>query len=77
MTLAHLVYRIASDPSFAARFAKEPHAAFKSFGIALDRDSVLAALSVLGDYERTLCSSAMRSKSREWYRPNHGGGVVD
>jgi hypothetical protein len=71
MTLAHLVYRIASDPSFAAQFAKEPHATLLSSGIVLDHDAGSAALAVLADSERTrrLCLPNQETEGREWYSP--------
>lgn len=71
MTLAHLVYRIASDPSFAAQFAKEPHTTLADYGITLDDHATSAALVVLGDpaRTRTLCSLQPGTGTGTWYSP--------
>lgn len=74
MTLAHLVYRIASDPSFAAQFAEEPHTTLLTHGITLDDSATSAALVVLGDPERTrtLCSLSPGTGTGSWYSPERG-----
>lgn len=74
MTLAHLVYRIASDPSFAAQFAKEPHTTLLTHGITLDDPATSAALVVLGDPKRTrtLCSLSPGTGTGSWYSPERG-----
>jgi len=43
MALEEVVYRISTDPSFAASMQSDPHAALKSAGLELD-DKVLASL---------------------------------
>lgn len=74
MTLAHLVYRIASDPSFAAQFAEEPHATLAAYGVTLDDPATSAALDVLGDpvRARTLCSLNPGTGTGTWYSPERG-----
>ena len=71
MTLAHLVYRIASDPVFAAQFAKEPHTTLLTSGITLDDHVTSAVLAVLADAERAdaLCTRDQGIEALEWYSP--------
>jgi hypothetical protein len=71
MTLAHLVYRLASDPAFAAEFVKEPQATLRTSGFVLDDEATSAVLSMLGDSGRThvLCSSSQSRVPRDWYCP--------
>lgn len=74
MTLAHFVYRIASDPAFAAQFAKEPHTTLSTSGVPLNEHATAVVLSVLGNTDRTkvLCSLDQATEARNWYTPPYG-----
>ncbi|HEX6291572.1 MAG TPA: hypothetical protein VFZ66_20480 [Herpetosiphonaceae bacterium] len=71
MTLAHLVYRIASDPSFAAQFVQEPQAAMMASGLVLDDEAAATVLAMLGDRSRIhqLCSLDTSPEAWQWYTP--------
>ncbi len=47
MTLADVVYRIATDATFAARLQREPRETLATIGLTLDEEQIVAVLAVL------------------------------
>jgi hypothetical protein len=61
LILAHLIHRIATDPTFAVTFIDEPQTALEGAGLAYDDEVVAAVMVVLRDRSdwKRLCSPAM------------------
>ncbi len=61
MTLAHVVHRIATDPSFTTQFLQDPPKALADVQVTLDTESIEVLLAILRTNPNwpALCSPAM------------------
>ncbi len=61
MALAHVIHRIASDPTFAAQMLHEPRTALLAADLTLDDAEIAAVLDVLREDTHwvELCSPVM------------------
>ncbi len=70
MTLADVVYRIATDAAFAARLQCEPRETLAAAGLTLDEEQIAAVLAVLRDkaHWEELCSpSPITPQGWSWW----------
>ncbi len=70
MSLTKVVYRIATDESFAAYLQREPEVALSTVGLTLDKEEMAAMLTILKACEGGLCSLLQFTPGdQQWWSP--------